>query len=366
MVYNQICKDNSLKKGEEMKIGTVKRYMNAGLNIMIAGPAGTGKTAVLKEAADSLGWKMKYYSAATLDAQADLLGIPVPNKDGKHLDYYRPMDIDDADVVFFDEINRTDDRTIAAIFEITQFRTVNGNPLPNLKSVCVALNPAEEGYNVRELDLAFIDRFDLYIEAQPEFNYGYFSKVFGSNVSNVAKSWWEDYHDAYKRSLTRENSAMSYISPRRMEKMLSIHAMFKTVSSLRDSLPLGTTANVSQLHSHLLKAYRGVSTVISDRDANADAERILNETGRFKRRDSNAKFIMDTLNDDSLDPGMKRKLQQDMAIALSRDVGAARLIKVWIDFLVDLPSPIFASMTVNWNVQKRAKVEYAMQRRLKS
>ena len=93
----------------------LKQYMEANKNILIAGEAGTGKTEMLKAAANELNLKMKYYSSSTLDPFADLVGIPVPNTSTKLVEYYRPREIDEAQVIFFDELNRADPKTINAV-----------------------------------------------------------------------------------------------------------------------------------------------------------------------------------------------------------------------------------------------------------
>jgi MoxR-like ATPase len=84
----------------------LKQYMDASKNILIAGEAGTGKTEMLRAAAGELGLSMKYYSSSTLDPFADLVGIPVPDQVKKVVEYYRPREIDEAEVIFFDELNR--------------------------------------------------------------------------------------------------------------------------------------------------------------------------------------------------------------------------------------------------------------------
>lgn len=338
-----------------MKTSTVKDYMKAGKNIMISGPAGTGKTYVLNEVANNLGLKLKYYSASTLDAQADLLGIPVPNSDNTALNYIRPMDIEEAEVIFFDEANRADDRTEAAMFEITQFHTVNGKSLPNLKSVCIAINPNEDGYNVRELDTAFVDRFDVYLNAEPEFNYNYFSKKFDSEVAKNAKSWWEDYNNSYKISINKaSNNGQVYISPRRMDKMLEMHREFKTKSSLRDSLPIGATANIGKLHAILMAIYNGDK--VNKNTAN-EIQSIINLSNTEKRRDEMADRVMNLINREDIDQKDKSLLIQDISLAISSDVGVSRLTTFWITFIAILPDSVYRTMSHYWNKQKKNTVE---------
>ena len=94
-------------------IQVVRNSMTKGLNGLLYGDHGVGKTQLIRDIANSLGLKLKYYSAATLDPYSDVVGIPVPvdniANDGvthKQLQFIRPHDIDEAEIVFFDEFNR--------------------------------------------------------------------------------------------------------------------------------------------------------------------------------------------------------------------------------------------------------------------
>src|SRR5439155_607532 len=60
----------------------VKRAVQAGLNVLVEGPHGVGKTSLALDGAAELNLRVKYWSASTLDP-FDLVGIPVPvYKDG--------------------------------------------------------------------------------------------------------------------------------------------------------------------------------------------------------------------------------------------------------------------------------------------
>ena len=52
--------------------------MSEGLNVLLVGNHGVGKSAMVLEEAKRQGLKMKYYSSSTLDPWSDLVGIPVP------------------------------------------------------------------------------------------------------------------------------------------------------------------------------------------------------------------------------------------------------------------------------------------------
>jgi len=132
-------------------------YAKNNLNVLIIGTHGIGKSLIVKSIAEKLKIKFKYFSTSTLDAFADLVGIPTPDKETNSLKFYRPKDLEDAEFIFFDELSRGHPRVLNAILEIIQFKTVNGYKLPNLKIVWAAMNPSGEDYQTEELDPALTD-----------------------------------------------------------------------------------------------------------------------------------------------------------------------------------------------------------------
>jgi MoxR-like ATPase len=148
------------------------KAVKAGLNVLLIGPRGKGKTAVALAVARASGLQLKYFSASTLDPFADLVGIPFPVTDGdrKRLEFVRPDSVNNAELLFFDELNRAHPRVLNAVFELIQFRSINGEPLPHLRSVIAAINPGNAGYQVSELDPGLVDRFHLYLvfDGNPE------------------------------------------------------------------------------------------------------------------------------------------------------------------------------------------------------
>lgn len=159
------------------------------LNVLLRGESGVGKTHLVMDAANNLGLKLKYFSASTLDPFADLVGIPVPKDD--HVEYLRLQDINDAEFMFFDELNRSHKRVMNAVLEIIQFKSLNGDKLKNLKMVWAAINPWEaEGYQTEELDVALQGRFHYNIDVPYNVSYDYFSNKYGDDVAKVAYEWW--------------------------------------------------------------------------------------------------------------------------------------------------------------------------------
>ena len=193
---------------------TIKICMSEGLNTLLVGSHGVGKTLLTLEEAENMGLTMKYYSSATLDPWSDLVGIPVPvdTNGSKQLRFIRPADVEDAEILFFDELNRAHPKTINAILEAIQFHSINGVPLPRLKMVWAAINPPDDIYSVNELDPVVIDRFHVHLQIKAEPSVGYYIEKAGiaPNIAKALVMWWQRDLDDNLRQM---------ISPRRLEYM---------------------------------------------------------------------------------------------------------------------------------------------------
>jgi hypothetical protein len=212
-------------------IPTLKPAIEQGYNILLMGIHGIGKTYAVQDAVKDLGWKMKYYSTSTLDPYVDLVGVPVPTKlesETPILRMVRPQEINEVDIVFFDELNRADPRTLNAVLEIVQFRSINGEPLPNLKCVIAACNPAGEDYNVDELDPALLDRFHIYYNLKPKSPRSYLLTKYPRNLVDAFNSWYSNQNIGKRES---------YISPRRLDMMMDVYTKTNSLDLLERSIP---------------------------------------------------------------------------------------------------------------------------------
>lgn len=235
---------NSLIRGLAPAIGE-------GMNVLLSGLHGIGKTFAVMQAIEDLGYEMKYYSTSTLDPYVDLVGVPVPvdRGDGKHkLEMVRPEDINNVDVVFFDELNRADPKTLNAVFELVQFRTINGEPLPRLKSVVAAINPTDGAYNTDELDPALIDRFHLFWQINPKSPAAFLKESYDPSLVDAFVLWWGNHNNS-KREY--------YVSPRRLEYMIDIYTKFGTFEMLKHSVPPSALLDWANLKANIKIAEAG-------------------------------------------------------------------------------------------------------------
>lgn len=315
-----------------LKVQTLKGYIGAGLNIAVTGIHGVGKTAKLNEACAQLGYKVKYYNAPTLDVYTDILGIPVPNTTDKTVEYYRPKDVDDADVIFVDEINRADPKTLNAIMEMVLSHSINGEPLPKLKCVVAAMNPVSDDYATDELDFSILDRFDIFLQADPEIDLGYFVKRFGDDVGAAAVKFWKGHHQSYTDAQTRSASgnAVAYISPRRMEKITAAFMAIPVKETIVDCLPpevLDSKAVSSNIFRTLDAARRQVKTQAATNGIRAEILEITNSSIQVQRSAETGRRVTTLVEEGNLSDDEKNRLLTSLSIALSSGKSPAVLMK---------------------------------------
>lgn len=211
--------------------------INAGENILMEGKHGVGKTFTAREAAEKGGFNMRIFDAGLMDPYIELVGIPdvSVDEDGKKtLRQVRKNDLDDVEVLFFDEFNRAGQDTLNAIFGLVQFGEINGVKLPNLKCVIAAQNPAgDDSYagNV-ELDAALRDRFDVTYEVKPFVSKSYLTKSLGDKGLSEALV---DWHDSLPDGV--------YIAPRRVEKIGLNYQTHKSRRMLEAAIPVEYRGN---------------------------------------------------------------------------------------------------------------------------
>lgn len=192
-------------------------------NVLLTGSHGVGKTQIIKEVFTkiygeiNIGWR--YFSASTLDPWVDFIGIPknyVRESDGREVFGIIPPENftgeENIQAIFFDEINRADPKTLNAIMELIQFRSINGRKFPNLKVIWAARNLEDGEYSVNKMDDAQIDRFQVLITMPDRLNISYFEAKYGKAITKISNKWWMEEREKHK-----------LVSPRKMDDILQAY-----------------------------------------------------------------------------------------------------------------------------------------------
>jgi MoxR-like ATPase len=140
-----------------------------GSPLLLIGTHGTAKSLLLTRVASALGLEFRHYNASLLNFD-DLVGFPLPGKDGT-LQYVRtPASIWGAGAVIFDEVSRCRPDIQNKLFPIIHERKVQGISLDGLRYRWAAMNPPttdddDNGYSGSEpLDAALADRFAFIVD----------------------------------------------------------------------------------------------------------------------------------------------------------------------------------------------------------
>lgn len=169
-------------------------------NVILIGPHGCGKTTRITSLWESQGYRNDflaekiycYYNAPTIDVYEDLKGIPI-NLNGK-LVYIQPEHRawDRVEWILIDEPNRAHLKIVNTLYELIQFKSLNGIKLPKLRGVWAAMNPSGDKYTVDVVDESFLDRFQHRIYVDPELDENFFLKKGLSNKQfQRLVAWWK-------------------------------------------------------------------------------------------------------------------------------------------------------------------------------
>lgn len=147
----------------------VASSIQLGGNIAIFGRRGTGKTEISKQEIKKANFHEVYINLSVLE-RVDLGGYPdimSAERKKKFVDFllpafYEPMFENKGGVVaLLDEVDKADPSLWAPLLEFTQFRSINGRVLPNLKAVIMTGNLISEGGARPSLPL--LDRAEKYL-----------------------------------------------------------------------------------------------------------------------------------------------------------------------------------------------------------
>lgn len=140
-----------------------------GGNIAVFGRRGTGKTEISKTEIKKLDFKEVYLNLSVME-RVDLGGYPdvtAPARNSQYVDFLMPRFYEEmiegkqGVVALLDEVDKADPSLWAPLLEFTQFRTINGRPLPNLHAIIMTGNLISEGGQRPSLPL--LDRTEKFL-----------------------------------------------------------------------------------------------------------------------------------------------------------------------------------------------------------
>lgn len=143
---------------QKLNTGDLAEHIGASIaidsNIAIFGRRGSGKTEIAKQQIAKAKCKEVYINLSVLE-RVDMGGYPdlmsPSEKQRKFVDFllprfYEPMiDGEQGVVALLDEVDKADSSLWAPLLEFTQFKSINGRKLPNLRSVIMTGNLISEG-----------------------------------------------------------------------------------------------------------------------------------------------------------------------------------------------------------------------------
>lgn len=167
-----------MKTSEMIEILEIRmQHPTAGGTPFLIGPPGVGKSAIVRQVADKLGYQNFLDIRMSQHDATDTKGIP-DTKDGI-LKWISPefMPIKGSKwegtsgVLFFDELNRAQPEVLQTVFEIVHDRRIGMNPILDEWFIIAAGNYGyEDGTDVVEMDRALKNRFQFIDVEAPTFN----------------------------------------------------------------------------------------------------------------------------------------------------------------------------------------------------
>jgi len=143
--------------------------IQVGSNIAVFGRRGTGKTEIAKYQIKKAGLQEVYLNLSVLErvdmgGYPDIMGASAKRRFVEFLlpaFYQKMIDGNEGVVALLDEVDKADTSLWAPLLEFTQFRSINGKSLPNLRAIIMTGNLISEGGARPSLPL--LDRAEKYL-----------------------------------------------------------------------------------------------------------------------------------------------------------------------------------------------------------
>lgn len=288
------------------------KYAEKGYSVLLSGLHGVGKTVLTEKTFEKMGWKYKTFNSATLNPYTDVTGVPLEGKTintmtGKEVDCLikRLPEIfaaDDLDAIFFDEISRASKETMNGLFQLLQFKSINGYKLNRLKVIWGAYNPynpeldeEDQSYHVNQLDPAFEDRFRIHLALPYELNETYL-KTKHQSIAEPFINWWQELPLELKLKC----------SPRRLEE---------SIITYKDGFDLKDVLYHDELQSVLPNLKERIYLANSSNQVKFFIESLAEqsiENAALKINIENVELVIDAIKAKELKPIYLKSINQDL------------------------------------------------------
>ena len=127
--------------------------------LCIWGRHGIGKSALVKDFAETNNYEFVYISPAQFEEMGDLLGMPAI-QDGKTV-FQPPVWVPQTQgpgILLIDDLNRADDRILRGLMPLLQYQELSSWQLPPKWQIICTANPDGGDYSVTPLDDAILTR----------------------------------------------------------------------------------------------------------------------------------------------------------------------------------------------------------------
>lgn len=275
------------------------QYAQKQYSVLLSGLHGVGKTVLTEKTFEKMGWKYKTFNSATLNPYMDVTGVA---QEGTTLNTMTNEEVacivkrlpehfasDELDAIFFDEISRAPKEVMNGLFQLLQFREINGYKLRRLKVIWGAYNPynpdadeSEQTYHVVPLDPAFEDRFRIHINLPYELNQKYLMNKHGE-VSKPFIKWWNDLPPELRLKCSPrrlDESIQTYNDGFDLEDVLYNEELKLALPSLKNNLILLSNAASKKIFIDTLsgKTIDEAIEIINIENINLVMEAIKNKT----------------------------------------------------------------------------------------
>jgi MoxR-like ATPase len=205
--------------GEGGVVGrAVAHAIAEGWRLRLVGPPGIGKTSHIRAAVEAAGYELEYLSLSQASVHDLVVPVPVAGR----LDFLpaaRLVRPGRDYVLVLDEFSRAPAETAAAAMELVNEKAIAGRPLEGCVAVIALDNPAEVGglhLDTGRIDTAQASRFTATIEVgEDDLPWREVLRARFPATASAFLDW---------RAEDLDDAARVLVSPRCLERMLSLHA----------------------------------------------------------------------------------------------------------------------------------------------